>query len=157
MTHEPGARTDFGSGAPSRIRILPDDHHVPVAGTLPDGRRCFVSEELFAGDQQFVAAFIWSEDGTFEELRVIGTARAASLPPGQAGPRADGAAGLEDLVAELGGVELGPIDVQPFAVQADGVEFGFVPRSWDGEWGVSVEPGDFIAYSEPWDGEDYDT
>lgn len=157
MTDETAPRTDFGVGAPTRIRILPDDYHVPVAGVLTDGRQCFVSEELFEGDRQFVGAFIWTADGLFDEVRLIGAARDASLPPGQAGPGADGAVRLDDLVAELGGVQLGPIEVQPFAVRADGVDFGFVPSSFEAEWSVSVHPGDFIAYYEPWDGEEYDT
>ena len=34
--------------APRRFRIVPDDYHVPYAGTAEDGRRFFLSEELFA-------------------------------------------------------------------------------------------------------------
>ncbi|MFD7156464.1 hypothetical protein ACFV9C_17825 [Kribbella sp. NPDC059898] len=34
--------------APKRFRIVPDDYHVPYAGTAQDGRKFFLSDELFA-------------------------------------------------------------------------------------------------------------
>jgi len=37
--------------APTRFTIRPDDYHVPYAGTAEDGRRFFLSEELFRRDR----------------------------------------------------------------------------------------------------------
>ena len=34
--------------APERFAIVPDDYHVPYAGTAEDGRRFFLSDELFS-------------------------------------------------------------------------------------------------------------
>ena len=39
----------------------------------------------------------------------------------------------------------------------EGVTFGWVVRQFDGEYSINIEPGDFIAYYEPWDGLGYDT
>jgi hypothetical protein len=144
---------------PERFTIVPDDYHVPYAGTAEDGRRFFLSEELFGGagaGTSYVALFLWQSDGTFDELRVDEVARPEGVPPGQAAP-----AGAEDLVearlAELGDYALEPIVVEPFTRKVDGVVFGWRVVEDAGSFYVNIEPGDFIAYYEPWDGLEYDT
>jgi hypothetical protein len=145
-------------GAPERFAIVPDDYHVPYAGTGGDGRKFFLSEELFTpGGPAYVGLFLWTADGTFDEVRVDRAARPEGLPPGQAGP-----ASAESLVAtrlaELGDYVLEPIEVEPFTEQADGVTFGWkVGQYEDGTFHITIEPGNFIAYYEPWDGLEYDT
>jgi hypothetical protein len=37
------------------------------------------------------------------------------------------------------------------------VTFGWVVQQFEGEYSINIEPGDFIAYYEPWDGLGYDT
>jgi hypothetical protein len=142
--------------APARFTIVPDDYHVPYAGTAEDGRKFFLSDELFDQSSAYVGLFLWKTDGTFDEVKVDKVARPAGLPPGQAGP-----ANAEDLVAsrlaELGKYVLEPIEVEPFTEKVDGVTFGWVVNQFDGEYSINIEPGDFIAYYEPWDGLEYDT
>jgi hypothetical protein len=142
---------------PERFTIVPDDYHVPYAGTAEDGRKFFLSEELFDGDAAFVGLFLWNADGTFDEVRVDAVDRAGALPPGQAGP-----AGSEGLVAarlaELGDYVLEPIEVEPFTQEVDGVTFGWNVDTYDdGTYFINIVPGDFIAYYAPWDGLGYDT
>ncbi|TQL04661.1 hypothetical protein [Cellulomonas sp. SLBN-39] len=147
-------------GPPARFTIVPDDYHVPYAGTAEDGRRFFLSEEFFdpAPDgASYVGLFLWHADGTFDEVLVDEVQRADGLPPGQAGP-----AGAERLVAArlagLGDYVLEPVEVEPFTRVVDGVTFGWeVGRYDDGTDVVTVAPGDFIAYYAPWDGLGYDT
>ena len=144
--------------APARFRIVPDDYHVPYAGTAGDGRRFFLSDELFdpASGAAYVGLFLWNADGTFAEVKVDVAVRAEGVPPGQAT-----SAGADQVVAsrlaELGKYVLEPIDVAPFAVEVDGVTFGWVGEDFEGTYSLHIEPGDFIAYYEPWDGLDYDT
>ncbi len=149
--------------APERFTIVPDDYHVPYAGTAEDGRKFFLSEELFSPGtadhpgSAYVGLFLWNPDGSFDEVRVDKVPRPGGLPPGQAGP-----AGAEDLVdarlAELGDYVLEPIEVEPFTEKVDGVTFGWkVGQYEDGTYYINIEPGDFIAYYEPWDGLEYDT
>ena len=144
--------------APERFTIVPDDYHVPYAGTAEDGRRFFLSEELFSLEgQAYVGLFLWNADGTFDEVRVDEATRPRGLPPGQAGP-----AGADALVkarlAELGDYVLEPIKVEPFTEKVDGVTFGWkVGQYDDGSYYINIEPGNFIAYYEPWDGLGYDT
>lgn len=148
---------DVMEDAPVRFTIVPDDYHVPYAGTAEDGRRFFLSEELFAGDSAYVAMFLWEPDGTFDEIKVDEVSRTGAAPAGQAIPA--GAAGLVDArLAELGEYVLEPIKVEPFTREIDGVTFGWRLDGYeDGTTSITIQPGDFIAYYEPWDGLEYDT
>lgn len=160
---EDAGETDGAETPPQRFTIAPDDYHVPYAGTAQDGRRFFLSDELFDAEgnggelTSYVGLFLWNPDGTFDEVRVDAVDRPEGLPPGQAG-----SSDADDLVAarlrELGTYELGAITVEPFTTSVDGVEFGWeVSRYDDGTYAVGVRPGDFIVYYAPWDGEEYDT
>ena len=142
---------------PERFTIVPDDYHVPYAGTAEDGRKFFLSQELFEpGGSSYVGLFLWNADGSFDRIEVDEVRRPAGLPPGQAAP-----AGADDLVAarlaELGDYKLEPIEVAPFVRSVDGVRFGWQFRTFEGTSSINIEPGDFIAYYAPWDGLDYDT
>ena len=144
---------------PGRFTIAPDDYHVPFAGTAEDGRRFFLSQELFSiGDpgSSYVGLFLWKADGTFDEVRVDEVARPDGLPLAQAAP-AGADALVADRLAELGDYVLEPIEVEPFTEEVDGVTFGWrLGRHDDGSYALHVEPGDFIVYYAPWDGLDYD-
>jgi hypothetical protein len=143
--------------APTRFTIRPDDHHVPYAGTAEDGRRFFLSEELFSDTTAWVGLFLWKADGSFDEVRVSVGRRPTGLPPGQAAP-ADPGGLVQARLAELGKYVLEPITVEPFTEQVDGTEFGWtVGRYDDGEYFINIEPGNFICYYAPWNGDGYDT
>ena len=142
--------------APARFTIVPDDYHVPYAGTAEDGRKFFLSDELFDPGSAYVGLFLWNADGTFDEVRVDKVARPAGLPPGQAG-HASADEIVASRLAELGKYVLEPIDVEPFAAELEGVTFGWVVTQFDGEYSINIEPGNFIAYYAPWDGLGYDT
>jgi hypothetical protein len=99
------------------VHFRPDDYHVPYAGTAEDGRKFFLSEELFAGDSNFVGLFLWKADGTFDEVRVNVAPRPKGLPPGQTGPA--GARALTDArLDKLGDYVLEPIEVEPFVTRS---------------------------------------
>lgn len=142
---------------PSRFTIRPDDYHVPYAGTAADGRRFFLSDELFSEGTAYVGLFLWGSDGTFDEVRVTPAARPGGLPSGQAGPAPGAAEAVQAFLDELGGHVLEPISVAPFLATVDGVEFGWRGHDEDGYVAITIEPGDFICYYEPWDGYEYDT
>ncbi len=143
--------------APERFTIVPDDYHVPYAGTAEDGRKFFLSEELFSRGSAYVGLCLWNADGTFDEVRVDTVSRPGGLPPGQAGP-AGAKALLEARLAELGDYRLEPIEVEPFTERIDGVTFGWEVDQYEGgPCSINIEPGNFIAYYEPWNGLEYDT
>jgi hypothetical protein len=156
------ADADAPETAPERFTIVPDDYHVPYAGTAEDGRRFFLSDELFEFEDQddettsYVGLFLWNPDGTFSDLEVDPVPRTADLPPAQAG-HADAESIVQRRLAELGAYALEPITVEPFTRTLDGVEFGWQVEEYEGTYSIDIAPGDFIAYYAPWDGLDYDT
>ncbi|WP_427887960.1 hypothetical protein ACQHIV_33210 [Kribbella sp. GL6] len=142
--------------APERFRIVPDDYHVPYAGTAEDGRRFFLSDELFAGADGYVGLYLWKPDGTFDEVKVQKVRRTPGVPPAQA-TSAGAAALIKARLAELGKYKLEPIWVEPFTTKVDGTTFGWILDQYEGSYSIHIEPGDFIAYYAPWDGLEYDT
>lgn len=157
------SETTHHGGRPERFTIVPDDYHVPYAGTAEDGRLFFLSDELlrFGTPEEptsaYVGLFLWNADGSFSEIRVDAVPRPEGVPPGQA-VRAGADQIVEQRLAELGDYELEPITVAPFTQEVGGVIFGWnVEQYDDGRWFINIEPGDFIAYYEPWDGLEYDT
>lgn len=161
------SQTDHGSvraAPPERFTIVPDDYHVPFAGTTADGHKFFLSDELFDFDKKrqeavgYVGLFLWNADGTFSEVRVQRISKSKEAPPGQA---MSGSADtvVKTMLAELGDYKLEPIKVEPFMQKVDGVDFGWKVGRYPngGEYYVSIVPGDFIVYYDPWDGLEYDT
>lgn len=137
--------TDTSASAPpARFTIVPDDYHVPYAGTAEDGRKFFLSEELFGDGGSYVGLFLWRSDGTFDEVRVD-----------PATGSSDGLA--EARLAELGDYTLEPITVEPFVEKVGADDFGWLLEDYDGEYALTITPGNFIAYYAPWDGLGYDT
>lgn len=145
-------------GAPIRFVLRPDDNHVPYAGTAGDGRKFFLSEELFdPGGDAFVGLFLWKADGTFDRVRLDPLPRPSGLPPGQAGPAVGGDDLVQRRLRELGRYRLEPISVQPFLTTVRGVDVGWLYDVSEGLPALTVQPGDFICYYPPWDGVEYDT
>lgn len=63
-------------------------------------------------------------------------------------------------LAQLGDVSFERIEIAPFQFEQFGTVFGLVPNELedeDDELSISLMPGDFMAFSEPWDSGDYDT
>jgi hypothetical protein len=65
----------------------------------------------------------------------------------------------KEMLEDLGVTKFCNIKVSPFVHEWNGVSFGLVtqaPEDEDEEWNVIAEPGDYMAFYPPWDG-DYDT
>ncbi len=66
----------------------------------------------------------------------------------------------DQRLKELGEVRFSRIMVAPFSVNRFGTEFGLALRTPDEEddpWAVEVQPGNYMAFFEPWDSGEYDT
>ena len=51
-------------------------------------------------------------------------------------------------------------EVAPFVMKRCGTELGLIirePEEEEGVWAVEVHPGNYMAFSEPWDSGVYDT
>lgn len=135
---------------PDRFTIEPDDYHAQLVGTAGDGRRFFITTP-FEPDNEFVALFLWNADGSFDSVDVDAFGLREMLAEN------DHQDALERRVARLGDFTIEPISVAPFAVESHGTTFGFVPEDYEGHVSVVLRPGNYMAYSEPWDSGEYDT
>ena len=149
------------SKPPKRIRINHDDYYASLVGKTHDTRQFFITQPFVPGGKDFVARYLFDKDGTFIDAKIhdLGE-RASDVLPGNAllGNATVEAIQLQ-MLRELGDVKLCDIKVCPFTHESHGVEFGLIaqaPEEEDEEWNVIAEPGNYMAFYPPWDG-DYDT
>lgn len=67
---------------------------------------------------------------------------------------------LTSGVSELGPIVYCRIEVQPFAIERFETTFRLAPRppeDEDDNWWVEMQPGNYMAFHEPWDSGEYDT
>jgi hypothetical protein len=154
----------MSDGLPDLVAINHDDYHAKHIGRTADGRQFFLTtpfEPATRADQsdgrEFVALYLFDAAGKLLEAKIDAF-----------GPRAN----LDEAVRrrvyqqrldELGDVNFGRIEVAPFAVERFGTTFGLIPsepepdEEKDMPLYVEVQPGNYMAFSEPWDSGDYDT
>lgn len=152
----PGALSSQG---PDRIRINHDDYHGEWVGKTSDGSQFFATDALFTSQnvrtqrtvRDYVAVFLWNQDGSFREMRLDSFDRRSSESFELR------AKTFQDRIDELGAITLCDIRVAPFEEVRDGVSFGLIyaPDEGNGEW-VELQPGNEMAFYPPWDGR-YDT
>lgn len=147
--------------APKLIRIQHDDYLASLVGKTKNGRQFFITQPFVPRGRDFVARYVFDKAGAFLEARIedLGVRKSKTLP----GNALDGdprvTALQAEMLKELGEVKLGNIKVAPFSYQHKGIAFGLIPQEPeddDDDWSVIAEPGDYMAFYPPWDGE-YDT
>ena len=147
------------SKPPSLIAIDHDDYHAEHIGRTSDGRQFFLTlpfEPARSGSAgcEFVALYLFDEKGLLIEAKIDSM-----------GPRAtmDNEARQHlymQRLKELGEISLERIEIAPYSVERFGTSFGLVLREPDGGddfWAVEVQPGNYMAFFEPWDSGRYDT
>ena len=146
---------------PERIPIAHDDYHAKHVGRTADGRQFFLTTPFCPDGPDFIALFLFDDAGELLEAKIdnLGLRADATLPGNMKQPDAAAQQLLEQRLASLGEVCFESIEVKPFAIERDGVTFGLIPQEPeepDEDWCVIVEPGNYMAFYPPWDG-DYDT
>jgi hypothetical protein len=105
--------------------------------------------------REFVALFIFDADGTLVEARIDDLGSREDLDEQHAQQVFD------QRLRELGEVEYGRIMVRPFQIARFDTTFGLIPHAPDYKdvdwWWVTLEPGNYMAFHEPWDSGIYDT
>jgi hypothetical protein len=147
------------SGRPVRIAIDHDDYHAKHVGRTADGRQFFLTTpfEPATGEedgQEFVALFLFDADGRFLEARIDAFGSRARIDDDLRREV------YEARLRELGELTFARIEIEPFSVDRFGTTFGLIAREpeEDGDsWWVELEPGDYMAFTEPWDSGEYDT
>ncbi len=147
------------SGRPNKIAIDHDDYHAEHIGRTKSGEQFFLTtpfEPAINGNEgcEFIALFKFDKEGNLLENSID-----------EFGPRGsyDEDKRKEQYYArlnELGEVEYCRIEVKPFAVEKNGIQFGLIVREPEDEedvWAVELLPGNYMAFFEPWDSGEYDT
>lgn len=144
---------------PARLAIERDDYHAEHIGRTRDGRQFlltnpFVPATYSQTGREFVARYIFDADGNLLDGMIDDLGSRTKLD------HAARKALYENRLAELGEVELRRIEIAPFRIEHDGIEFGLIPRAPEedgGSWWVEMNPGNYMAFHEPWDSGEYDT
>jgi hypothetical protein len=145
---------------PDVIAIDYDDYHASHVGHTRDGYQFFLTTPFVPSlddttlGREFVALFLFDADGMLVEARID------DLGPREALDEQHTQEVFEQRLRELGEVEYGRIMVRPFQIERFGTVFGLVahaPRRKGDDWWVTLEPGDYMAFHEPWDSGIYDT
>jgi len=145
--------------APNLVAIDPDDYHAKDVGRTADGRQFFlttpfVPAEAGANGAEFVALYIFDTDGRLLEAQIEELGPRSAVEPETARRL------IAQKLASLGRTSSGRIQVAPFAVRRFNTEFGLVARAPENEgepWAVEAQPGNYMAFFEPWDSGEYDT
>lgn len=154
-----------GELAPTTFLIAHDDYHARYVGTTSNGQQFFVTTP-FTPAEEFVARYLFDREGHLREAEIVslGARPGNGLLPGNTLAFKDQEKTEARLLEELGEVSFGDICIRPFAVTAHGIDFGMILNGPDPDdpneewyWSVTLEPGDFMSYSAPWDSGDYDT
>jgi hypothetical protein len=144
---------------PTLIAIDHDDSYASRVGRTSNGAQVFVTTPFIPalGNQagrEFLAVYLFDSNGKLLEARIDDLGPRAGLDPDKTRLL------LEQRMAEIGPVEYGRIVVQPFAIERFGTTFGLVSRPPEDEedgWWVELQPGNYMAFHEPWDSGEYDT
>ncbi len=146
---------------PKLIAIDHDNYHAEHVGRTSDGRQFFLTTPFIpashdgkSSGSEFVALFLFNALGTFIDAKIEDFGPRASMNEEKR------KASHDALLQELGEVTFQRIVVAPFSVERFGVHFGLilrVPDDDDDVWAVEMQPGNYMAFFEPWDSGDYDT
>ncbi len=141
---------------PKIIRINHDDYHASRVGKTKNGDQFFLTFP-FAPELNedpggsYIALYLFDAFGKLKDAKIF-----KSLPT-----QSEDDALVQEILGGLGEHKFGNIRVSPFSVQAFGRIFGLIFDPGDEEddeanvW-VTAEPGNYMAFYPPWDGE-YDT
>ena len=147
------------SGPPDFIAINNDDYHAAYVGQTSDGRQFFLTTPFDPAignrkGSEFIALYLFDDQGALIEAKIEDLGPRDTLDEERRIQLRD------QWFHELGKVTYDRIEVAPFAVECFSTTFGLVlrePEDDDDPWAVEMQPGNYMAFFEPWDSGDYDT
>lgn len=144
---------------PETIAIDADDYHARHVGHTVDGRQFFLTTPFVpavggSAGCEYVALYTFDKKGRLLDSQIENFGPRATAKAEEISAR------YGAMLATLGKVNLDRIEVAPFKIERFGTEFGLVLREPEEEndvWAVEVQPGNYMAFFEPWDSGEYDT
>lgn len=146
-------------GPPKIIAIDCDEDHAKHVGRTSDGRQFFLTtpfDPTISGrpGAEFIALYLFDDRGTLIEAKIDNLGPRAKLDQAKVRQLCD------QRLLDLGEVSFERIEVAPLSIQYADLQFGLVPRVPEEEgdpWAVEVQPGNYMAFFDPWDSGEYDT
>ena len=145
-------------GSPELIAINHDDYSAQYIGRLSDGRQFILTtpfEPAIKGPgAEFLALFLFDDTGKLLDAKIENLGPRATMDEDRREQLRD------QWLAELGEVSYERVKIAPFSVKRFGTEFGLIVREPEDDedvWAVEMQPGNYMAFFEPWDSGDYDT
>lgn len=144
---------------PTLIAIDHDDYHAQHVGRTAGGNQFFLTTPFEPSGRkgegcEFVALYLFDAKGSLTEAKIDTFGPRASMKD------EDRREVYEKRLRELGEISFCRIEVAPFSVERFGTTFGLVlrqPEEEDDPWAVEAQPGNYMAFFEPWDSGEYDT
>lgn len=144
---------------PTRIAIDHDEYHAKHIGLTSDGHQFLLTTpfEPAIGNNlgcEFVALYIFNKDGQLLEAKIDSFGPRSSLDENARHKL------YNQRLTSLGKVSFERIEIAPFVVEYRGISFGLIirePEDEDDVFAVEMQPGNYMAFFEPWDSGDYDT
>lgn len=143
---------------PVLFAIDHDDYAARYVGRTADGRQFFLTTPFVpAGSTEgaeFLALYVFDAQGALLEAQIEALGPRGDLDAAACVARRD------SLLAGLGEISFDRIEIAPFSVDRFGIQFGLVVREPEDDedvWAVEAQPGNYMAFFEPWDSGEYDT
>lgn len=164
----------MSADVPDLIAINHDEYAAKYIGLTKDGRQFFLTTPFVpavagAESREFLALYLFDGEGRFLEAIIhdFGSRQNAGYPPGNTVPLGTEnedprSAKRDELLRRIGPVTFDRIEIEPFQIERFGIAFGLIPREPDGDdedhiVAVEAQPGNYMAFFEPWDSGEYDT
>ncbi len=149
----------MSSSKPEIIAIDHDDYHAEHIGRTKEGLQFFLTTPFvpaIGGKDgcEYIALFKFDKDGILTEHCID------SLGPRGSYEQDVRKQKYLSRLSSLGEIEFCRIEVKPFSIKYNGVDFGLITREPEDEediWAVELLPGNYMAFFEPWDSGEYDT
>lgn len=143
---------------PELIAIEHDDYAAQHIGRTEDGRQFILTtpfEPAMKGPgAEFLALYLFDDSGKLLEAKIENLGPRATMDEERRVQLRD------QWLSELGEVSYERVEVAPFSIKKFGTEFGLIVREPEDEediWAVEMQPGNYMAFFEPWDSGEYDT
>ena len=144
---------------PELVALDPDEFHAKYVGWTGDGRQFFLTAAFVPARPgsrglEFLALYLFDANGHLLRADI------EDLGPRESMDHAAREERSQAKLATLGNISYRRIVVALFTLTHDDVEFGLVqrePESPGEPWAVEAQPGNYMAFFEPWDSGEYDT
>lgn len=147
------------SGRPELIVIDHDDYQAKHIGKTKSGLQFFLTTPFEPATSnstgcEYIALFKFDDKGNLVDSIID------SLGPRDLCSDESREEKYSCRLNSLGDVNYGRIIIKPFSVKYNGVDVGLIvqePEDEEDIWAVEMQPGNYMAFFEPWDSGEYDT